>query len=207
MAKVLIINGSPRPAGNTHTALEQVKQSIEKQGIATEYIQIGNQAIRGCMACGRCREISHCIIDDVVNQIAPKFEQADGIVVGSPVYYASPNGTLISLLDRLFFSTSFDKSQKVGAAVVVARRGGCTAALDVLNKYFSISNMPIATSQYWNLAHGNALGESAFDLEGMQTMRHLGQNMAFLIRSLALGREQLGHPTFDEDRQATNFIR
>lgn len=207
MTKILIINGSPRQNGNTHTALQEVKKSIEEQGIETEYLQIGSLPIRGCVACQKCRETGACVFDDEVNRVAAKLAEADGLVVGSPVYYASPNGTLISFLDRLFYSASYDLRNKVGAAVVVARRGGCSAALDVLNKYFAISNMPIATSQYWNMAHGNQLGETVQDLEGMQTMRQLGRNVAFLAKSIALGKEHCGTSALGEERKATNFIR
>lgn len=207
MSKVIIINGSPRPEGNTFHALQQVVETLHNQGIETEYFHIGQQPIRGCIACGKCREIGHCVFDDQVNVIASKLEHADGLIVGTPVYYASPNGTLISLLDRLFYSAPYDLSNKVGAAVAIARRGGCTAALEVLNKYFAISNMPIATSQYWNLAHGSQPGEVETDLEGMQTMRHLALNVAFLVRSIALGKEQFGAPVLNEERQVTNFIR
>ena len=203
---VLIINGSPRSTGNTALALRQIESILSAEGIGTESVQVGNKAIRGCVGCGRCRELGRCVFDDLVNEIAPKFEAADGLVLGSPVYYASANGTLTSFLDRLFFSTGFDKRMKVGAAVVVARRGGTTATFDQLNKYFTISGMPIASSQYWNNAFGLAPGEVSQDAEGMQTMRTLARNMAFLIKSIALGKERYGLPEAEE-WTPTHFIR
>ena len=204
--KVLLINGSPKKEGNTYIALHEVQKTLEAEGIETELIHVGHKNIRGCIACNRCKELGKCVFDDMVNEVAEKFEQADGIVVGSPVYYGSPNGTLISFLDRLFYSTSFDKSMKVGAAVVVARRGGTTATFDVLNKYFTISNMPIAPSQYWNNVHGRIPGETLQDEEGLQTMRQLARNMAFLVKSIQLGKEKLGLPKHEE-RISTSFIR
>ena len=167
----------------------------------------GHHAIRGCIGCGRCRELGKCVFDDDVNEAAAKFREADGLLIGTPVYYASPAGTLVSFLDRLFFSTPFSKMMKVGAAVAVARRGGLTATYDMLNKYFGISNMPIATSRYWNQVHGQTPGQAVEDQEGMQTMRQLGLNMAFLIKSIALGKEQFGLPTLDEETLWTNFVR
>ena len=206
--KVLLINGSPHAKGSTFTALNEVAVTLEKEGIEAEIVYIGNQAIRGCIACAKCREIGHCVFDDAVNEIASKFEEADGIVVGSPVYYASANGTLVSFLDRLFYSTSrkFDKTMKVGAAVVSARRGGNTATFDELNKYFTISGMPVVSSQYWNQIHGNNAEEALQDAEGLQTMCTLGKNMAFLMKSIALGKETFGLPE-TEAKVATNFIR
>lgn len=204
--KVLLINGSPKKEGNTYIALHEVQKTLEAEGIETELIHVGNKNIRGCIACNRCAELGKCVVDDMVNEVAPKFEQADGIVVGSPVYYASPNGTLLSFLDRLFYSARFDKSMKVGAAVAVARRGGTTATFDVLNKYFTISNMPIAPSQYWNSVHGRTPGEAQQDGEGLQTMRQLARNMAFLVKSIRLGKEKFGLPEH-EARIATNFIK
>lgn len=204
--KVLLINGSPKANGNTAFALNQMAEVFADQGIETEIIPIGNKAIRGCVACGSCYKTGKCAIDDVVNEVAPKFEEADGIVVGSPVYYASANATLIAFLDRLFYSTHFDKRMKVGASVVVARRGGCSATFDELNKYFTISGMPIASSHYWNSIHGGAPGEAAQDAEGIATMRNLAKNMAFLMKSIALGKEAYGLPEYDK-RQMTNFIR
>lgn len=204
--KVLLINGSPKKEGNTYIALHEVQKTLEAEGIEAELIHVGHKNIRGCIACNRCKELGKCVFDDMVNEVAEKFEQADGIVFGSPVYYSSPNGTLISFLDRLFFSTSFDKSMKVGAAVVVARRGGTTATFDVLNKYFTISNMPIAPSQYWNNVHGRTPGEALQDEEGLQTMRQLARNMAFLVKSIQLGKEKFGLPKHEE-RISTSFIR
>ena len=204
--KILLINGSPKANGNTAFALNQMAEVFADQGIETEIIPIGNKAIRGCVACGSCYKTGKCAIDDVVNEVAPKFEEADGIVVGSPVYYASANATLIAFLDRLFYSSHFDKRMKVGASVVVARRGGCSATFDELNKYFTISGMPIASSHYWNSIHGGAPGEAAQDAEGIATMRNLAKNMAFLMKSIALGKEAYGLPEYDK-RQMTNFIR
>ena len=205
--KVLLINGSPHAKGSTFTALNEVAVTLEKEGIETEIVHVGNKAIRGCIACAKCREIGHCVFDDEVNEVAEKFAEADGIVVGSPVYYASANGTLVSFLDRLFYSSGkINKTMKVGAAVVSARRGGNTATFDVLNKYFTISGMPVASSQYWNQVHGNCAEDAMQDAEGLQTMRTLGRNMAFLIKSIALGKEKFGLPE-TETKVATNFIR
>lgn len=205
--KVLLINGSPKAKGNTAYALEQMAEVFHSEGIDTEWIQIGNQLIRGCLACGSCYKTGKCVLDDEVNDVAAKLAEADGMVIGSPVYYASPNGTLISFLDRLFYSSgSIDKRMKVGASVVVARRGGCTASLDVLNKYFTISGMPVASSTYWNLTHGAKPGEAEQDAEGTRTVRNLAKNMAFLMRSVAMGKENIGLPQ-PENRVYTNFIR
>ena len=205
--KVLMINGSPRKNGNTHVALDEMAHVLEQEGIGGEIVCVGTKAVRGCIACGACSKLGKCTFDDdIVNELAPKFEAADGLVIASPVYYASANGTLISLLDRLFYSTSFDKTMKVGAAVSCARRGGLTATWDELNKYFGIAGMPIATGQYWNGVHGRLPGEAVEDAEGLQQMRTLARNMAFLIKSIALGREQIGIPE-REPGQMTNFIR
>ena len=204
--KILLINGSPRARGNTGMALSEMARVFEQQGIETETIHVGNRDIRGCVACGYCAKHGRCAFDDAVNEIAPKFEAADGIVVGSPVYYAGPNATLTALLDRLFYSTGFDKTMKVGAAAVVCRRGGASAAFDRLNKYFTISGMPVASSQYWNSVHGGAPGEAEKDDEGLQTMRTLARNMAFLVKSIALGKAQYGLPE-REKGVFTNFIR
>lgn len=204
--KILLINGSPRVNGNTAIALHEMEKVFASEGVETEYIQVGNKPIRGCMACGACANAGKCVFDDIVNEVAPKFEQCDGIVVGSPVYYASANATLVAFLDRLFYSTSFDKTMKVGASVVVARRGGLSATFDELNKYFTIAGMPVASSQYWNSIHGSQLGEAQSDAEGLQTMRTLARNMAFLVKSIALGKEKFGLPE-KESRVATNFIR
>lgn len=204
--KVLMINGSPRVDGNTSIALKEMEQVFLQEGIEVETVQVGNQAVRGCIACGYCGKNGKCVFDDVVNELAPKFEAADGLVVASPVYYASANATLIAVLDRLFYSTHFDKTMKVGASVVCARRGGCSATFDELNKYFTISNMPVAPSQYWNSIHGREKGEAVQDEEGKQTMRTLARNMSFLMKSIALGKEQFGLPE-KEERVATHFIR
>ena len=204
--KVLLINGSPRVGGNTSIALGEMEKIFQQGGIQVETVQVGNKAIRGCVACLSCMEKGKCVFDDLVNETAPKFAEADGLVISSPVYYASANGTLISFIDRLFYSTPFDKTMKVGAAVAVARRGGVSATYDELNKYFAISGMPIATGQYWNAVYGREKGEAAQDEEGMQTMRTLARNMVFLMRSIALGKEQYGVPQ-REPFQRTNFIR
>ena len=204
--KVLIINGSPRKDGNTTIALNEMVKVFEYEGIETETIQIGNTDIRGCVACRACRETGKCAFDDIVNEIAAKFEKADGLVLASPVYYASANSTLTACMDRLFYSSGFDKTMKVGASVVVARRGGCSAAFDQLNKYFTISGMPVASSQYWNNIHGREPGEAAQDAEGLQTMRVLARNMAFLMKGIALAKEKYGLPE-KEEWQPTHFIR
>lgn len=204
--KVLMINGSPRANGNTAVALHEMEQIFQEQGIEVETVQVGNKAVRGCVACNGCGKLGKCVFDDVVNELAPKFEEADGLVVASPVYYASANATLVACLDRLFYSSHFDKTMKVGASVVCARRGGCSATFDELNKYFTISGMPVASSQYWNSIHGRMPGEAMEDGEGRQTMRALARNMAFLMKSIALGKEQFGLPE-KEERIATHFIR
>lgn len=204
--KVLMLNGSPRTGGNTSIALREMEQVFQTEGVETELIQVGNRDIRGCVACGGCAKLDKCVFDDIVNELAPKLESCDGLVVGSPVYYASANATLVALLTRLFYSTPFDKTMKVGASVVVARRGGLSATFDELNKFFTISGMPVASSQYWNSVHGRLPGEAAQDGEGLQTMRALARNMTFLMKSIALGREKYGLPD-KEPRQATNFIR
>lgn len=204
--KVILINGSPHSDGSTNRALVEVARELNKEGIETEIVQVGHLAIRGCIACGSCYQTGKCVFEDVVNEVAKKFEEADGLVVGSPVYYASPNGTLISFLDRLFYSTHFNKMMKVGASVVSCRRGGNTASFDVLNKYFTISNMPIVSSRYWNMVHGNRKEETEQDLEGLLTMRTLGRNMAFLIKSIKLGKEEMSLPE-KEPFVGTNFIR
>ena len=204
--KVLMINGSPRPNGNTAAALGEMARIFQQEGIETELLHVGGKDIRGCIACGSCAEKGRCVFDDLVNETAPKFEACDGLVVGSPVYYASANATLVAFLTRLFYSTPFPKTMKVGAAVVAARRGGLSASFDELNKFFAISGMPIATSQYWNSVHGRLPGEAAQDAEGMQTMRTLARNMTFLMRGVALARETYGLPE-KEPPQRTNFIR
>ena len=204
--RVLMINGSPRKNGNTSIALAEMERIFQEEGMETQVVQVGNQNIRGCIACLSCKQKGKCVFDDLVNQIAPQFEAADGLVIASPVYYASANGGLISFLNRLFYSTLFDKTMKVGAAVAVARRGGVSATYDELNKYFAISGMPIATGQYWNAVYGREKGEAQEDVEGLQTMRTLARNMAFLMKSIALGKERFGVPE-REEFQRTNFIR
>lgn len=204
--KVLLINGSPHAKGNTYLALHEMEKTFAENGIETELVHIGNQNIRGCIACRSCAKTGKCCFEDAVNETAKKFEEADGLVVGSPVYYASANATLIAYLDRLFFSTRFDKTMKVGAAVAAARRGGLTATYDELNKFFAISGMPIASGRYWNGIHGREIGEGAQDEEGVQMMRILAKNMAFLMKSIQLGKEQYGLPE-KEPITFTNFVR
>ena len=204
--KVLLINGSPKANGNTATALNEMVKIFAEENIETEIIHVGNQDIRGCIACTKCRQTGKCIFDDIVNECAPKLAECDGIVVGSPVYYASANATLIAFLDRLFYSSGCDKRMKVGASVVAARRGGLSSTFVELNKYFTINGMPVASSQYWNSIHGAAPGEAAQDAEGLQTMRTLARNMSFLMKSIALGKEKYGLPEA-EKKVATNFIR
>ena len=204
--KVLMLNGSPHQKGNTYIALHEMEKIFAKEGVETEIVQVGSQMIRGCIACGSCMEKGRCVFDDLVNETAPAFEACDGLVVASPVYYASANATLIAFLDRLFYSTHFDKSMKVGASVVAARRGGLSATFDELNKFFTISNMPVASSQYWNSIHGRAQGEASQDAEGLQTMRTLARNMTFLMKSIALGKEKYGLPE-KEEAQRTSVIR
>ena len=204
--KVLILNGSPRTDGNTSLAVQEVARVLETEGIQTEIVQIGSREIRGCIACNRCAELGRCVFRDAVNDIAAKFEAADGLIVASPVYYASANATLIACLDRLFYSTSFDKTMKVGASIVIARRGGCSATFDELNKYFTISGMPVASGYYWNNVHGTLPGEAVGDAEGLRNMRCLARNMSFLLKSIALGKEKYGLPE-RESGAMTNFIR
>ena len=204
--KVLMINGSPHARGNTYIALREMEKVFEQEGIETEILHIGNQAVRGCVACGSCAKAGKCVFEDAVNEAALKFEKSDGLVVASPVYYASANATLVAFLDRLFYSTHFDKTMKVGASVVSARRGGLSATFDELNKYFTISGMPVASGQYWNSIHGNNADEAQQDLEGLQIMRTLARNMSFLMKSIQLGKESFGLPE-KEPRVGTNFIR
>ncbi|MCR4677709.1 MAG: flavodoxin family protein [Lachnospiraceae bacterium] len=204
--KVLIINGSPRINGNTTVAVNEMVKVFEKEGVETEVVQIGTMVVRGCIACGTCFKKGQCVFDDVVNELAPKFEAADGLVVASPVYYASANATISACLDRLFYSTHFDKTMKVGACVVCARRGGLSSTFDELNKYFTISGMAVASSQYWNDIHGREPGQAVQDAEGLQTMRTLARNMTFLMRSIALGKEKYGLPE-KEEVVRTHFIR
>ena len=204
--KVLMLNGSPRVNGNTSVALEEMRKVFQAEGVETEIVQVGMEAVRGCIACSRCVELGKCVFDDVVNELAPKFEAADGLVVASPVYYASANATLVAVLDRLFYSTPFDKTMKVGAAFAVARRGGTSATWDELNKYFAIAGMPIASGQYWSGVYGREKGEAAQDIEGLQQMRTLARNMAFLMKSIAWGKQELGLPE-KEPFARFSFIR
>lgn len=204
--KVLMINGSPHAKGNTYIALHEMEKIFAEEGIETEILHIGNKDIRGCIACHSCAQNGKCVFDDLVNETAPKFRECDGLVVASPVYYASANATLVAFLDRLFYSTSFDKTMKVGASVVAARRGGLSSTFDELNKYFTICGMPVASGQYWNSVHGREIGEAAQDAEGLQGMRTLARNMAFLMRSVELGKQKYGLPE-KEPFEPTNFIR
>lgn len=204
--KVLMINGSPHAKGNTYIALHEMEKVFAEEGIETEILHVGNKDIRGCIACYSCAKNGKCVFDDLVNETAPKFEECDGLVVASPVYYASANATLVAFLDRLFYSTSFDKTMKVGASVVAARRGGLSSTFDELNKYFTICGMPVASSQYWNSIHGREQGEAQQDPEGLQTMRTLARNMSFLMKSIALGKEKYGLPE-KEEPSFTNFVR
>ena len=197
--KVLVLNGSPHPHGCTATALDEVIRTLNAEGIETELMQIGREEIRGCSACHYCETHEGCVVDDKVNDAAKKFEEADGLLIGSPVYYGSPNGTILAFLDRLFYSTGFSKQMKVGAAVVSCRRGGNTASFDVLNKYFTISGMPVASSTYWNQVHGFTAEDVKKDLEGLQTMRNLGRNMAFMIKAVADAKERYGLPEEEHD--------
>ena len=194
MAKVLLLNGSPHVKGCTARALEEMIKTFEAEGIETELVQVGIKPVRGCIACGSCSKTGKCVFDDIVNEVAPKFEAADGLVLGSPVYYGSPNGNLLSFADRLFYSTGFSKHMKVGAAVVSCRRGGNTASFDVLNKYFTISGMPVASSTYWNQVHGFSAVDVEKDLEGLQVMRNLARNMSFMIKAIADAKEKYGYP-------------
>ena len=204
--KILMINGSPRVGGNTSIALDEMAKVFAKNGIEYEIIQVGNMAIRGCAACRYCHDHGKCAFDDIVNVAAEKFKECDGLVIGSPVYYAAANGTLVSFLNRLFYSSSFDKTMKVGAAIAVARRGGTSTTFDELNKYFTICGMPVASGQYWNSVHGRDTGEAVSDEEGLQNMRTIAENMSFLIKSIALGKEKFGLPE-KEPRKTTSFIR
>jgi multimeric flavodoxin WrbA len=205
--KVVMLNGSPRRNGNTALALAEMEKVFTSQGVETEVFEVGREAVRGCMACNFCAGKGRCVYDDVVNRIAPAFESSDGLIVASPVYYASANATLVAVLDRLFYSTSFDKTMKVGASVVVCRRGGASATFDELNKYFTISGMPVVSSRYWNSLHGRTPGEAEQDEEGLQTLRVLARNMTFLMKSIALGREQFGLPEKEAQTVWTHFIR
>ena len=203
--KVLMINGSPHASGNTAISLEEMRKVFEAEGIETELVQVGHRDIRGCIGCRSCKSTGKCVFDDAVNATAKSFEEADGLVVASPVYYASANATLIAFLDRLFQSCKVDKRMKVGASVVIARRGGCSSTFDELNKYFTISGMPVVSSHYWNSVHGGAPGEASQDQEGIATVRNLAKNMTFLMKSIALGKEAFGLPEYDP-YSPTNFI-
>lgn len=204
--KVLMINGSPHAKGNTATALNEMVKIFDAEEIETKIVHVGNKVVRGCIDCRKCKELGHCVFNDVVNETAPLFEESDGFIIASPVYFASAAGTLISFLDRLFFSTHFDKTMKVGASIAVARRGGASSTFDELNKYISNCGMAVATSQYWNMAYGLTQGEAEQDAEGMQTMRTLARNMIFLMKSIALGKEKFGLPE-KENWTPMNFIR
>ncbi|MBP3810986.1 MAG: flavodoxin family protein [Clostridiales bacterium] len=204
MSKVLLLNGSPHPHGCTATALEEMIRIFEEEGIETELIQVGIKDIRGCISCGQCSSKGKCVFDDLVNEVAEKFEKADGLVIGSPVYYGSPNGTLLSFLDRLFYSSPFSKHMKVGASVVSCRRGGNSASFDVLNKYFTISSMPVASSTYWNQVHGFTAEDVKKDLEGLQTMRNLARSMSFMIKAFSDAKEKYGYPALEQGT-FTNF--
>ena len=201
-----MLNGSPRKGGNTTTALDEMKKVFLSEGIEVQCVQVGDKVIRGCVACYSCRKNGKCAFDDIVNELAPIFQECDGLVIGSPVYYASANGTLISLLERLFYSVPFSKTMKVGASVAVGRRGGCSTTFDELNKYFTVSGMPVASGQYWNSVHGRNIGDAVGDEEGLQSMRTLARNMVFLMKSIALGKEKYGLPEKEQPIQ-TNFVR
>jgi len=203
--KVILLNGSPHKEGTTYRALREVAETLEKEGVNAEIIHVGHLTVKGCSGCYACSKLKKCVHNDIVNEIAEKFMEADGLIIGSPVYYASPNGAFLALLDRLFYSSRFDKAMKVGASVVAARRGGCTASFDVLNKYFTISDMPIVSSRYWNQVHGSNADDAECDLEGLHTMRTLGRNMAYLIKCIRLGKENLP-PLNKEPKVYTNFI-
>ena len=204
--KVLMLNGSPKAKGNTALALQEMEKVFLTEGIEVEIVQVGHKDVRGCIACGGCYEKGKCVFDDIVNELAEKLKEGDGLVVASPVYYASANATLTAVLDRLFYSANYPMTMKVGASVAVARRGGCSSTFDQLNKYFTITGMPIASSQYWNSVHGGAPGQAQEDAEGLQTMRTLARNMAFLMKSISLGKEKYGLPE-REKHVYTNFIR
>lgn len=203
---VLLINGSPNAKGSTYTALNEVAMALNSMNVETEIVHVGHKDIRGCIGCRKCKKIGKCVFEDIVNETAPKFEACDGIVIGTPVYFASANGTVVSFIDRLFYSVPFDKRMKVGATVMALRRGGASSTFDEMNKYFTISEMPVASSGYWNSVHGHNAEEVKQDLEGMQVMRTLGKNMAFLMKSIELGKKELGLPE-REERVFTNFIR
>ena len=204
--KVLLINGSPHPKGCVWRALTEIATTLEAEGIESEIVHIGNKDVRGCVACLACKKNGKCVFNDMVNEVAPKFEEADGFVIGSPVYYGSANATAVAFMDRLFYSTPFSKAWKVGAAIASARRAGTTATFDELNKYFTISGMPVASGQYWNAVHGYSAEDVEKDEEGLQQMRSVARSMAFMIKSIALGKEKYGYPEVEEFNR-TNFIR
>lgn len=204
--KVLIINGSPRVDGNTTLAVNELEKVFREEGVSTETVQVGGRDIRGCIACLACSKTGKCVFDDIVNEVAQILKEADGVIIASPVYYAQANSTLVSLLTRMFYSSKFDKSMKVGASIAVARRGGCSSTFDELNKFFTISGMPVVSSQYWNSLHGKDKGQAVGDEEGLQTIRLLARNMTFLMKSIALGKEKYGIPE-KEPRIYTNFIK
>ncbi|MCI5939610.1 MAG: flavodoxin family protein [Acholeplasmataceae bacterium] len=203
--KVLIINGSPRTNGNTQIAINELTKEFEQENIEVKNIEIGTKDIRGCIACGTCYKTGKCVFNDLVNEGIELLKEVDGVIISSPVYYASANGTLISFLDRMFYANHTDLTMKVGASVAVARRGGASSTFDELNKYFTISGMPIASSYYWNSVHGRDKGEAQEDKEGLYTMRMLAKNMIFLMKAIALGKEKYGLP-LKEERAVTNFI-
>ena len=206
--KVLMLNGSPHQKGNTYIALHEMEKIFAKEGVETEIVQVGNKAIRGCIACGKCRSTGLCVFaNDPVNECIALLREADGLVVGSPIYYAGPNAALCALLDRVFFCKSAPYAFKPAAAVVSCRRGGASAGFDRLNKYFTISQMPIVSSRYWNMVHGNTPEETRQDKEGMQTMRILGNNMAWLLKCIQAGRETGLEPPAAEMVHWTNFNR
>ena len=204
--KVLIINGSPRLKGNTALAISELVKTFNLNEIETEVLNIGARDIRGCIACQKCKTTGRCVFDDIVNEAAEKFKSSDALIAATPVYYASANATIVAFLQRLFYSTPFDKTMKLGASVVVARRGGCSSTFDELNKFFTISGMPVVSSQYWNSVHGREQGEAIEDKEGLQTMRTLANNMSFLLKSVQLGKEKFGLPK-KEEWISTHFIR
>ena len=204
--RVLMVNGSPRRNGNTALALDEMEKVFRQEGVEVDRFDIGTEAVRGCIACNSCAKTGKCVFDDKVNEARDLFEKADGLVVASPVYFASANASLVAFMQRLFYSSHFDLTMKVGAAVAAARRGGLTATYDELNKFFGISGMPIASGQYWNGIHGREKGEAAQDAEGLQMMRTLARNMVFLMKSIALGKKEYGLPA-KEHRVATNFVR
>lgn len=204
--KVLLINGSPDAKGCIHTALAIAAEVLNKEGIETEEIQIGNKDIRGCIGCGNCHETGKCVFNDIVNETQPKLEQADGIVIGTPVYYGNPNGTVLSYLQRLFYSTTCDVHMKVGASVVSCRRGGNSATFEAMNQFFGINGMPTVPSTYWNDVHGFSGEDVPSDQEGVQTIRNMASNMAFMIKSIQAGKEQFGKPEMDHTC-FTNFVR